>query len=84
MAVPGDLVEDGVEHVDCHEAHAVLDQPAGQQARLAEGVLAVTGAYLVLLGGEIECPATRGDPIKGLVGASVARPAALGDVRQPA
>ena len=34
--VPGDLVEDGQERVDRHEPHAALDQPAGEQAALAE------------------------------------------------
>ncbi len=42
--VPGDLVEDRLEHVDGDEAHAALDQPAGQQAALAEARAAVAVA----------------------------------------
>ena len=42
--VPGDFVEDRLEHVDGDEAHAGFDQPAGQQARLAEARPAVAVA----------------------------------------
>ena len=42
--VPGDLVEDGLEHVDGDEPDAPLDQPAGQQAALAEPGAAVAVA----------------------------------------
>ena len=52
--VPGDLVEDGLEHVDGDEPHAPLDQPAGQQAALAEAGAAVAVAHGVRLGFEIE------------------------------
>ncbi len=42
--VPGDLVEDGLEHVDGDEPHAPLDQAAGQQAALPEAGPAVAVA----------------------------------------
>ena len=52
--VPGDLVEDRLEHVDRDEAHAGLDQPAGQQAALAEAgpAVAVADRVRFLLEGE--------------------------------
>ena len=41
MAIPGHLVEDGLEHVHRDHVHARFDQAAGQQAALAERVPAV-------------------------------------------
>ena len=45
MDVPGDFVEDRLEHVDGDEAHSGFDQAARQQAALAEAVHAVFFAH---------------------------------------
>ncbi len=59
MAIPGDLIENGLERVDGHDTHARLDEPAGEQTALAEGsasaahrrqVLAATAARVKQLG----------------------------------
>ena len=52
--VPGDLVEHGLEHIHGDEPDAALDQPAGQQAALAEPGAAVPVAERGRLGGEVE------------------------------
>ena len=52
--VPGDLVEDGFEHVHGHEADAALHQPPRQQAALAEAVQAVTLANVFRLLSQVE------------------------------
>src|SRR5438105_2926639 len=44
MAIPAHLIEYRFKHVDCDQAYAMLDQPAGEQAGLAERVLAVARA----------------------------------------
>ena len=53
--VPGDLVEHRLEHVDRHEANAPLDEPAGEQTRLAELVAAVGISESVGLLLQLEC-----------------------------
>ena len=47
VAVPGDAVEDRLEHVDGDHPHAGLDQPAGKQTALAEGRLAILNAVVL-------------------------------------
>ena len=52
--IPGDLVKHGEKRVDRDESHAVLHQPPGQQAALAEAVHAVAVADRLRLPGEIK------------------------------
>jgi hypothetical protein len=53
--VPGDLIEYRQESVDGDEADAMFNQPAGEQAALAEAVHAVTLADGLGFLGQIEC-----------------------------
>ena len=52
--VPGDLVEHSQEGVDRDESHTRLDQPAGQQAALAEPVHAIATANDVRFVGQVK------------------------------
>ena len=54
VTVPGDLIEDGLEHVDRHDADARLDQPTGQQTALPERCATVLIAQRLRLGGQVE------------------------------
>jgi len=40
--VPGDFVENSLEHVDRDESHGALDQASREQAGLSEAILPVT------------------------------------------
>ena len=60
MDVPGDLIKHGDERVDRDEAHTGFDEPAGEQAALAEARQAVAFANLLRLLCEVKCRARPG------------------------
>ena len=58
--VPGESAAQVLEHVDGHEAHATLDQPARQQTTLAEPVSSISVSNPRRLLVDVECAARLG------------------------
>ena len=62
VTIPGNLVENALEHVDGHDASSGFDQPAGHETALPEGRAAVFISKRFRLGGEVECVVAKDTP----------------------